>query len=104
MQVLGAAALEHERDERARLLSIQTAQHVIDIEKVERTRDREWESINSALQKQLGVEQTSVARTELQWKRAQRNFSVREGMLGRQSAKEHAERVIEQDEYKVSAD
>jgi hypothetical protein len=84
------------------MLAVQSAQHLFEIQKVERKLHREWETINSTLQKQLGLQQTEAAQHKLQWTRDTRQSKERELKLESDLAKVHATCRVEQDDHKVS--
>ena len=94
--------MSRERNKRERMLALQSAQHLLDIQKAERKLDREWKTINSTLQKQLGLQQTNAAQLQLQWTRATRQSTDHELKLESDLAKVHDTYRIEQDEHKVS--
>ncbi len=97
----GVSSLLRERDKRVRMLELQAAQHVSEIQKLERKLDREWKTIYSTLQKQLGLQQTNAAQLQLQLTRAQRQCKERDIKLESNLAKAHASFRLEQDEHKV---
>ena len=94
-------ALKHERENRERTLGIQAAQHVEDGRKAERQIGREWKSLTTKLQIQVGQEQTRVANMQLQLNNAEKKFKECVLTLELKLAQQNTARVQEQDAFKV---
>ncbi len=95
-------ALTREREKRTRVTEIAREEHASDMEKAERKSAREWSGIITGLQKQLGEEQKRVVELQQQGTRSDRAYQLGTAKLEEKLGAEHAARLREQDDYKVS--
>jgi hypothetical protein len=83
-------------------MEIARAEYILEKEKAQRSSAKDWSVITTGLQKQLGDEQRRVVELQKQGSRSDRQNQSRTAALEEKLGAEHAARLRDQDDYKVT--
>jgi hypothetical protein len=83
-------------------MEIARAEYILEKEKAQRSSAKDWSVITTGLQKQLGDEQRRVVELQKQGSRSDRLHQSRTAALEDKLGAEHAARLRDQDDYKVT--